>query len=412
MLNIPYSSKGKNEGNLLIIDDEIDIIRALERQFRRKYNVFSTTNPVEGLEIMERENIQVVLSDQRMPGMTGVDFFTNIKDKFPDTLKLILTGYTDVESVIGAINDGQVFRYVKKPWNPDELDLVVREAFEKYGLVADNRKLLKELQEINTTLEDKVKDRTKELEMLNERLFELNREKNRYIGMVAHDLRNPISIAASYSDILIEDYDSIPRNDQFEYLGQINSSCYFSLDLIRDFLDTSKIEAGIFDLNVKQQDYIKCVRDAIRQNEFIARAKSQRISLECSLPEIQASFDANKIHQVLNNLLGNAIKYSHHTMQIKVLVEVVNDEVITKVIDQGQGIPENELPKLFIPFQTTSVKPTGNEKATGLGLAIVKKIIEAHHGAIFVESQVGVGSVFTFSFPIQIDRNIVENSIN
>lgn len=408
----PNNLKNETVGNLLVIDDEIDIIRALERQFRRKYKVFSTTNPIEGLSIMRRENIHVVLSDQRMPGMTGVDFFTHIKDKFPDTLKLILTGYTDVESVIGAINDGQVFRYVKKPWNPDELDLVVREAFEKYELVADNRKLLKELQEINTTLEDKVKDRTRELEMMNERLFELNREKNRYIGMVAHDLRNPISIAASYSDILIEDYDSIPKCDQFEYLGQINSSCYFSLDLIRDFLDASKIEAGIFDLNLARHDYIKVVNDNIRLNEILARSKSQEIMLKCCYERISANFDSNKIQQVLNNLLSNAIKYSHSNKRIVVEVLVDNHEIQTRIIDQGQGIPADELPKLFQPFQTTSVKPTGNEKSTGLGLALVKKIIEAHQGCIKVESQVGVGSVFTFSFPIQIDRNIDEKSIN
>lgn len=408
----PNNPKSEAVYNLLVIDDEIDIIRALERQFRRKYKVFSTTNPVEGLSIMERENIHVVLSDQRMPGMTGVDFFTHIKDKFPDTLKLILTGYTDVESVIGAINDGQVFRYVKKPWNPDELDLVVRDAFEKYELVADNRKLLNELQVINATLEDKVKERTSELELLNTRLSELNKEKNKYIGMVAHDLRNPIGIAASYSDILMEDYDSIPKNDQLEYLGQINSSCYFSLDLIRDFLDTSKIEAGIFDLNLKHQDYLKCVKDSIRQNEFIARGKSQHIVLECSYADVVAYFDTNKIQQVLNNLLSNAIKYSRAGTQVKVIVELLNGEIITKVIDQGQGIPEDEFPKLFQPFQTTSVKPTGNEKATGLGLALVKKIVEAHNGRIDVKSRVGVGSVFTFGFPIQIDRNIDEKSIN
>ena len=398
--------------NLLVIDDEIDIVRALERQFRRKYKVFSTTSPAEGLSIMEREKIQVVLSDQRMPGMTGVDFFTHIKDKFPDTLKLILTGYTDVESVIGAINDGQVFRYVKKPWNPDELDLVIRDAFEKYDLVADNRKLMLSLREINATLEDKVKERTKELESLNGRLSELNKEKNRYIGMVAHDLRNPIGIAASYSDILMEDYDSIPKKDQLEYLEQINSSCYFSLDLIRDFLDASKIEAGIFDLNLSIHDYVKFVKDNIRLNEILARSKSQEIILQCSHEDIPTRFDSNKMQQVLNNLLSNAIKYSFPNTRIIVEVVIHDQEIQTKVIDQGQGIPEDELPKLFRAFQTTSVKPTGNEKATGLGLALVKKIIEAHNGWIGVESQVGKGSVFTFSFPMQIETNNAEKSFN
>ena len=389
----------EKDHNLLIIDDEVDITKALVRQFRRNYNVFATTEATEALKIMEQEKIQVVLSDQRMPGMTGVDFFAQIKDKYPDALKLILTGYSDIEAVIGAINEGQVFRYVKKPWNPDELDTIIREAFEKYELITNNRKLMVSLQEANQNLEEKVKVRTYELEKLNSRLSELNIEKNRYIGMVAHDLRNPIGVAASFSDLLIEDNSAISKEEQLEYLDQINKNCYFSLDLIRNFLDASKIEAGIFDLDLKVQDYLICVKDIIHQNEFIARGKSQQIILECSLSSVFAKFDANKMQQVLNNLLSNAIKYSLPNTTIMVHLLESDNEIITRIADQGQGIPENELSGIFNPFRTTSVKPTGNEKATGLGLAIVKKIIDAHSGRITVESQVGKGSVFSFSFP-------------
>lgn len=389
----------EKDHNLLIIDDEVEITKAITRQFRRKYNVFSTTSADDGLQIMERENIQVVLSDQRMPGMTGVDFFMRIKDKYPDALKLILTGYTDIEAVIGAINEGQVFRYVKKPWNPDELETIIREAFEKYELITNNRKLMHSLQEMNATLEEKVKARTLELERLNERLSELNMEKNRYIGMVAHDLRSPIGVAASFSDILIEDYDAIPKTNQLEYLELINSSCNFSLNLIHDFLDASKIEAGIFDLNLTNQDYLKFVKDNISQDEILAKNKSQEIILQTDLEIILTRFDANKIQQVFNNLISNAIKYSFPHTKIVIEISETETEIITKISDQGQGIPAEELSKIFNPFQTSSVKPTANEKSIGLGLAIVKKIIEAHHGMVKVESEVGKGSVFSFSLP-------------
>lgn len=385
--------------NLLIIDDEIDIIKALERLFRRKYNVFSTTSPQEALRIMEREEIQVVISDQRMPGMTGVDFFTRIKDMYPDTMKLILTGYTDIESVIGAINKGQVFRYVKKPWDPNDLDMIVREAFEKSELMADNRMLMNELRLMNLTLEEKVKNRTVELELLNQRLKEINQEKNRYIGMVAHDLRNPIGVAAVYSDLLLDEYDSTPREDQLQYIRQINESCYFSLDLIREFLDASKIEAGIFDLRIERKDYIEFVKDVIHQNEHFARIKSQKIRLDSSLENIEACFDTNKMQQVLNNLLSNAMKYSQPNTEINVSVSMDGKTVVTHVTDQGLGIPKEEFSKIYQPFQTTSVKSTGNEKSFGLGLALVKKIVEAHVGKVWFESEVNKGSIFSFSFP-------------
>jgi signal transduction histidine kinase len=102
----------------------------------------------------------------------------------------------------------------------------------------------------------------------------------------------------------------------------------------------------------------------------------------------------------MNNLLSNAIKYSFPNTKIIIDISVQNDEIVTQIIDQGQGIPEKELSKLFRPFQTTSAKATANEKSTGLGLAIVKKIVEAHHGTIRVESTVGKGSTFTFTIPL------------
>ena len=401
-MSIDLDALTDKDHNLLIIDDEVEITKSLVRQFRRKYNVFSTIDPSEGLNIMEKENIQVILSDQRMPGMTGIDFFIKIKDKYPDALKLILTGYTDIEAVIGAINEGQVFRYVKKPWIPGELESVINEAFEKYELITSNRKLMQKLRDANQNLEEKVKLRTFELQKANEKLSELNIEKNRYIGMVAHDLRNPIGVAESFSYILTEDFDDIPKEQKLEFLNYINQSCSFSLNLIHDFLDISKIEAGIFDLNLSEQDYIAFIRSSIIQNEMLAKNKSQTIFVKTSHNFILANFDRNKIQQVVNNLLSNAIKYSFPNTKIIIDISLEDSEIVTQIIDQGQGIPEMELSKLFQPFQTTSARPTAaNEKSTGLGLAIVKKIIEAHRGKIKVESLVGKGSTFTFSIPLQ-----------
>ena len=162
------------ERHLLVIDDEVEITKSLLRQFRRTYKVHTATSGVDALGIMEKEPIQVVLSDQRMPGMTGVDFFSKVKDKFPDALKLILTGYSDIEAVVGAINEGQVFRYLTKPWNPLELEIAVKEAFDKHDLIYKNKELMKELHDANVNLEHKVKERTKELESANKRLKDLN----------------------------------------------------------------------------------------------------------------------------------------------------------------------------------------------------------------------------------------------
>ena len=250
---------GLIEKHLLVIDDEVEITKSIFRQFRRKYKVHTATNGNDALDIMEKEPIQVVLSDQRMPGMTGVDFFGKIKNKYPDALKMILTGYSDIEAVVGAINDGQVFRYLTKPWSPVELDMAVKEAFETHELITSKKRLMIELQNANKSLEKKVKERTMELEKANERLINLNIEKNKYIGIVEHELRNPIGNAYSFSELLLYDIASFNESEKKEFLGIINERCSYSLKLIESFLDASKIESGILDLDFKEHNYAEIV---------------------------------------------------------------------------------------------------------------------------------------------------------
>ena len=218
--------------------------------------------------------------------------------------------------------------------------------------------------------------------------------------MVAHDLRNPIGTALAFSDILLNEYDELSKEDHLEYLGYINKSCSFSMNLIHDFLDISKIEAGIFDLNLTKQDYISFVHNNVKLNELLAKNKNQTILISSNIPDIQLSFDKNKIEQVLNNLLSNAVKYSFPDTKIVIDISLSDNNVVTRIIDEGQGIPDHEHTNLFMPFQTTSVKPTSDEKSTGLGLAIVRKIIEAHKGTITLASEVGKGSVFTYKIPL------------
>jgi signal transduction histidine kinase len=388
------------EKHLLVIDDEEDITKSLFRQFRRKYKVLTATSGSDALKIMETHPIQVILSDQRMPEMTGVDFFSKIKDRYPDALKLILTGYSDIEAVVGAINDGQVFRYLTKPWDPLELELALNEAFEKHELITYNKQLLIQLQEANVNLEEKVKQRTKELELVNERLKLLNIEKNKYIGIVAHDLRNPIGNMYNISELLISGFKNYSEERQIEFIETICERSQYSLKLINSFLDISKIESGILDLSFKEFNYLQIVKNCIEQNKMFANEKSQKINLEYSLDNLSVLCDKDKIEQVINNLLSNAIKYSDQGKNIWIKVVKEPQKIVTSVIDEGKGVAKEELNNMFKAFQTTSTTSTAKEKSTGLGLAIVKKIVESHNGIISAQSEIGKGSVFQFELPI------------
>ena len=172
------------------------------------------------------------------------------------------------------------------------------------------------------------------------------------------------------------------------------------LQLINDLLDISKIESGKLDLKKNEIDYIAFVERNIRMNEYFAQNKDIGIVSEFGIQQQILSFDDGKIDQVLNNLIGNAIKYSNPGTTITVKVFVENNQIVTQIIDNGQGIPEQEINDIFRPFKKTSVRPTNGESSHGLGLAIVKKIIEGHKGEVGVSSVVGTGSNFYFTLPI------------
>jgi signal transduction histidine kinase len=234
------------------------------------------------------------------------------------------------------------------------------------------------------------------LRQSNEQLRELNSQKNEFLGMAAHDLRNPIAVIQN-SSLILSRYSSENLSEkQKEFLKKIYDTSKFMLELLNSLLDISKIESGKLELELSKNNYPDFVRKNIEFNRFFATEKG--ISIDSILPDDipPVDFDKNKIEQVLNNLISNAIKYSHSNTTIRIEVLKEKGFVLTKVIDQGQGIPENELPHVFKPFQKASTKPTAGEKSTGLGLAIVKKIVEGHQGIIGVESEVGRGSTFFF----------------
>ena len=242
----------------------------------------------------------------------------------------------------------------------------------------------------------------------NDQLRELNNQKNEFLGMAAHDLRNPIAVIQNSSSVLLRYLSENLSDKQKEFLKKIYDTSKFMLELLNNLLDISKIESGKLELEITRNHYPDFVSKNIEFNRFFATEKGISIDLVLSEDIPPVDCDKNKIEQVLNNLISNAIKYSHSNTMIRIEVLMENAFVVTKVIDQGQGIPENELPHVFKPFQTASTKPTAGEKSTGLGLAIVKKIVEGHQGIIGVESKIGEGSTFFFKLPLLDVKNCSE----
>jgi len=240
----------------------------------------------------------------------------------------------------------------------------------------------------------------KELKEQNIKLEELNNQKNKILGIAAHDLRSPIGTIQMIADLLLESFEEYPAEENRKFFNDIRNISKFSLNVLDDLLDISAIESGKLDLQKVKSNYSEIVRRSIDMNQPFARNKNIAIKFNNNGLDPVLFFDKIKIVQVLNNLISNAIKYSHPQTVISIELEKEGNDLITRVVDQGQGISENELYLLFGTFQRTSTKATGGERSTGLGLAIVKKIVEEHKGKVGVKSELGKGSTFYFSLPL------------
>ena len=169
---------------VLFVDDEENILHALRRLFRREgYHILTATSGPEGLELVRENEVSLVISDQRMPQMIGAEFLGHVRDLAPHAVRIMLTGYSDIEAATQAINEGGVYRYITKPWDDEELKITVREALERFELEQRNRELAAELQQKNTQLEEfnarleqKVEERTRELRASYEENLALTRE--------------------------------------------------------------------------------------------------------------------------------------------------------------------------------------------------------------------------------------------
>lgn len=238
---------------------------------------------------------------------------------------------------------------------------------------------------------------------LYERLVVLNDLKNKFLGIAAHDLRNPIAGIVGYATILERGLLGAISEPQMNIVHRISSICIRMQKLVEDLLDVSAIESGNLDLKREWIDLHLFLQEQFETAQMLAQVKSIKMQMEIGDDIPKVFVDPGRLAQVISNLVNNAIKFSHPQTLVTLQAWFEDREVCVAVKDRGQGIPHEELGNLFRDFGKTSVRPTDGEKSTGLGLAIVKRLVEAHGGRIWVESEVGSGSTFIFSLPVQVD---------
>ncbi|MDP8221413.1 MAG: HAMP domain-containing sensor histidine kinase [Candidatus Stygibacter frigidus] len=229
-------------------------------------------------------------------------------------------------------------------------------------------------------------------------LEKLNKLKDQFLGMAAHDLRKPVGLIMNYADFLVDDLSENINAEDAEFLARINRNALYMREIINDFLDVALIEAGQFNLNLGAVDLNQFILNKIAQHKILASKYDKKMDIELSDEDIVIDCDASKLEQVINNLVSNAIEHSGNSTEIKVILQKIDDQIIITVKDNGKGISYEQQAKLFDIYARSGEKKTGS-RSTGLGLAITKKIIEAHQGEIKIESEPGKGASFIIKLP-------------
>ena len=249
-----------------------------------------------------------------------------------------------------------------------------------------------------TRLNNELANVQREMARKNAELERVNEQKNRFVGMAAHDLRSPLGVILNYAEFL--EAEAVLTPEQRDFVTAIKRTSRFMLGLVEDLLDVSTIEAGRLELNRESTDLVALVEHTVMLNRTLASPKQITIAFHPPgepLPPMLV--DPGKCQQVLNNLISNAVKFSPPGCAVDVTMQVAGDEVMIGVRDKGPGIAHDQLEKLFKPFSKTGARPTGGERSTGLGLMIVQRIVQGHGGKVRVESVVGAGSTFVVVLP-------------
>ena len=381
---------------ILYIDDDAENLRTFKRLFRKEYDILLAESGEEGLRILqEHAPIPIIITDQRMPEMTGIEFLDQSIQISPESIRMILTGFTDVQALIDAINTGRVYRYITKPWDEQELYVTLKRAIESYELKRRNLQLLEDLQRKHEELEQSYR----QLQEAQEQVIQAEKMASigRLASRIAHELRNPIQGIKMGLELLRHEMAEAANREEFMNtfamnMQHINQEILSVETIVKDLLEYARdmrFEFSTTDLNGVIVGVLFNLKERIQDARVTVQTEYGDIG------EIQA--DGIRLRQVMLNLVQNSLEAMRSGGTLTITTASANESHVAVMLqDTGCGMTPEQQQRVFEPFFTTK------EKGVGLGMSIVHRIIEAHHGAIELESDVEKGTRFTVLLP----RNI------
>jgi two-component system, sensor histidine kinase and response regulator len=346
--------------NILIIDDESYNLDALERIFRKKYHIFRAENGNDALNIIRSQSLDVIVSDQRMPGKTGVEILRESIEFQPDASRILLTGFTDLDSVVQSINEARIQLYLTKPWDNTQLELSIEKA-------AESAMMRKEIKSKNIELEKAYKE-----------LSELDQAKSNFVIMINHELKTPLTSISSYLQLLKEE---IKNTELLSLVNGIEGGYDRLQKLIDDTLTIMQSQTGKLKLQKKTVSIKDIVTNTVLKLQSSMDKKSLKLKLDLENESIEA--DPVLLGRAFYEIIENAIRYSPVSEAIE--IEWKNKTFSIKNVGK---IEAGKLEKIFQPFY---VDPSimNHSNSTGLGISLSQGILKSHGSLLEIQHSGG-----------------------
>ncbi|MDR9398401.1 MAG: hybrid sensor histidine kinase/response regulator [Salibacter sp.] len=360
--NIPHKAK------VLFIDDEEPNRYGFIAAFRKLYDITTVETAEEGKKQLSENEFHIVICDERLPGENGSSFLCWVKEHYPDLITMLITGYDDLSPAIEAINKGEIYQYIHKPWNNDQVKIIIDQAFERY---CDQKKIHNQ----------------------NLQLTKAYNELDRLLYSASHDLRGPLTSILGLTRLIKNERDN---SVQSTYIGMIEDSVNKLENILQGiahFSENLKIEYKIdyihFDELIEDVLYNVNSRELMNKNTKVVKVVSQDTDFKS---------DSNRIKIILEHLLRNACHFQNEEINnqtIRVEVQVHEKEANISISDNGVGFDEETADKVFQMFY----RGHSQSRGAGIGLYIVKEAVERLGGSIKTESELGKGTAFNVTIP-------------
>ena len=392
------------ESVIICVDDEDIVVKSLKRELKKafgeEYIIETAESGAEALELVEElldegHEIPVIISDHIMPDLKGDELLQRVHECSPKTLKIMLTGQADLQAVTNAVNNAELYHYIAKPWENTNLILTVKGAIHRYNQDKQLEEQNAILQNMNSVLEQQVKERTRELELA-------NASKDKFFSILAHDLRAPFNGLIGMTEIFSENIgkNTFNQNDMKTGMDSLGKTAKTVYSLLENLLTWSRLQRGAIEFFPQELLLEQTVDEVLDIFESNTQQKQIRLSNKIPAPT-PVYADVNMLNTILRNLVSNALKFTHEGGQIEVSAEAHEEEEYVEVCvsDTGVGMSPEDQQKLFRIDVKHSDVGTAGEKGTGLGLILCKELVEQNGGAIRVESEPGAGARFLFTIP-------------